>query len=43
MSTRHILYPADFEVNHAASHHEERCRRAIQSLAVGDVWPRSMT
>jgi hypothetical protein len=37
MSTRHIPYPSDFEVNHDAAHHEERRRRALQSLDVGDV------
>jgi hypothetical protein len=37
MSTRHIPYPPDFEVNHPAAHQEERRRRALQSLDVGDV------
>ncbi len=37
MSTRHIPYPHDFEVNHTAAIHEERRRRALQALAVGDV------
>jgi len=37
MSTRHMPYPHDFEVNHAAAHHEERRRRALQALDVGDV------
>jgi hypothetical protein len=37
MSTRHIPYPHDFEVNHAAARHEERRRRALQSLDVSDV------
>jgi len=37
MSTRHIPYPPDFEVNHTAAHQEERRRRALQSLDVGDV------
>jgi hypothetical protein len=37
MSTRHIPYPSDFEVNQTAAHHEERRRRALKSLDVGDV------
>jgi hypothetical protein len=37
MSTRHIPYPPDFEVNHTAAIEEERRRRALQSLDVGDV------
>jgi hypothetical protein len=37
MSTRHIPYPPDFEVNHAAAHHEERRQRALRALDVGDV------
>ena len=37
MSTRHIPYPPGFEVNHTAAHQEERRRRALQSLDVGDV------
>ena len=37
MSTRHIPYPHDFDIDHTAAHHEERRRRAMQSLAVGDV------
>jgi hypothetical protein len=37
MSTRHLPYPPDFEVNHTAAHHEARRRRALQSLDVGDV------
>jgi hypothetical protein len=37
MSTRHIPYPSDFEIDHAAAHQEERRRRALQSLDVGDV------
>jgi hypothetical protein len=37
MSTRHIPYPPDFDINHTAAHHEERRRRALQSLEVGDV------
>jgi hypothetical protein len=37
MSTRHIPYPADFEINHDAAIEEERHRRALKSLEVGDV------
>jgi hypothetical protein len=37
MSTRHLPYPSDFEIDHAAAHQEERRRRALQSLDVGDV------
>jgi hypothetical protein len=37
MSTRHIHYPPDFDIDHTATHHEERRRRALQSIAVGDV------
>jgi hypothetical protein len=37
MSTRHLPYPHDFDIDHAAAHHEERRRRALQSLDVGDV------
>jgi hypothetical protein len=37
MSTRHLPYPPDFEIDHAAAHQEERRRRALQSLDVGDV------
>jgi hypothetical protein len=37
MSTRHVPYPSDFEIDHAAAHHEERRRRALQSIDVGDV------
>jgi hypothetical protein len=37
MSTRHIPYPSDFEVNHTAAIHEERRWRALKSLEVGDV------
>lgn len=37
MSTRHLPYPSDFEVNHAAAHHEERRRLALKSFDVGDV------
>jgi hypothetical protein len=37
MSTRHLPYPSDFDTDHAAAMHEERRRRALQSLDVGDV------
>jgi hypothetical protein len=37
MSTRHLPYPPDFDIDHAAAHHEDRRRRALQSLDVGDV------
>jgi hypothetical protein len=37
MSTRHIPYPPDFDIDHAAAHHEERRRRALQSIDVSDV------
>jgi hypothetical protein len=37
MSTRHVPYPSDFEIDHAAAHHEERRRRALQSIDVSDV------
>jgi hypothetical protein len=37
MSTRHIPYPPDFDTDHAAAHHEERRRRALKALDVGDV------
>jgi len=37
MSIYHIPYPPDFEIDHAAAHHEERRRRALQSLDAGDV------
>jgi hypothetical protein len=37
MSTRHIPYPPDFEIDHTAAHHEERRRRALKALDVGDV------
>ena len=30
MSTRHLPYPPDFEIDHTAAHHEERRRRALQ-------------
>jgi hypothetical protein len=37
MSTPHLPYPPDFDIDHTAAHHEERRRRALQSLDVGDV------
>jgi hypothetical protein len=37
MSTRHLPDPSDFEVDHAAAIHEERRRRALTALDVGDV------
>jgi len=37
MSTRHIPYPPDFDIDHAAAHHEERRRLALKTLDVGDV------
>jgi hypothetical protein len=37
MSTRHLPYPSDFDTDHAAAIHEERHRRVMQSLDVGDV------
>ena len=37
MSTRHLPYPSDFEIDPAAAHHEERRRRALKALDVGDV------
>jgi hypothetical protein len=37
MSTRHLPYPPDFDIDHAAAHHEERRRRALQSIDVSDV------
>jgi hypothetical protein len=37
MSTRHIPYPPDFDIDRAAAHHEERRRRALKALDVGDV------
>ena len=37
MSTRHLPYPSDFEVDHTAASHEERRRRALKALDVGDV------
>jgi hypothetical protein len=30
-------YPSDFDIDHAASHHEERRRLALKSLDAGDV------
>jgi hypothetical protein len=32
-----LPYPPDFEINYHAAIHEERRRRALQSLDVGDV------
>jgi hypothetical protein len=37
MSTRHLPYPHDFGIDHAAAHHEERRRQALKALDVGDV------
>jgi hypothetical protein len=37
MSTRHLPDPPDFEVDPAAARHEERRRRALRALDVGDV------
>jgi len=37
MSTRHLPYPSDFDTDHAAARHEERRRRALTALDVGDV------
>ena len=37
MSTRHTPYPPDFDMDHAAAHYEERRRRALKALDVGDV------
>jgi len=37
VSTRHLPYPSDFDIDHAAAHHEERRRRALNALEVGDV------
>jgi hypothetical protein len=37
MSTRHLPYPSDFDTDHTAAIHEERRRRALQSLDPGDV------
>jgi hypothetical protein len=37
MSTHHIPDPPDFEVNHEVANHEERRRRVLQILDVGDV------
>jgi hypothetical protein len=37
MSTRHIPYPADFDIDHTAARYEERRRRALKALDVGDV------
>jgi hypothetical protein len=32
-----IPYPPDFEIDYHAAHHEERRRRALRALHVGDV------
>jgi hypothetical protein len=37
MSTRHVPYASEFEMDYAAAHQEERRRRALKSLEVGDV------
>jgi hypothetical protein len=37
MSTRHLPYPPDFDIDHAAALHEDRRRRALQALDPGDV------
>ena len=37
MSTRHLPYPHDFDIDHTAALHEERRRRALTALDVGDV------
>jgi hypothetical protein len=37
MSRYDIPYPSDFDIDHAAAHHEERRRLALQSLDVSDV------
>jgi hypothetical protein len=37
MSTHHIPYPSDFDVNHAAAHQEERRRRALRRVMTGEV------
>jgi hypothetical protein len=37
MSTRHLPYPHNFEIDHAAAHHEERRRRALKAIDVGAV------
>jgi hypothetical protein len=37
MSRYDLPYPSDFEVDHAAAHHEERRRRALKTLTPGDV------
>jgi hypothetical protein len=37
MSTRHLPYSHDVDIDHAAAHHEERRRLALKSLEVGDV------
>lgn len=37
MSTYHIPNPHDLDIDHAAAHHEERRRRALNAMDVGDV------
>ncbi len=37
MSIRHIPYPDDFDVNHEVANLEERRRRILHILDVGDV------
>jgi hypothetical protein len=37
MSTRHIPYPSDFDVNHDAAREEERRRRALHTLDVSHI------
>jgi hypothetical protein len=37
MSTHDLPYPPDFHIDYHADHHEERRRRALQFLDVGDV------
>jgi hypothetical protein len=37
MSRYDLPYPPDFDIDHAASHHEERRRWALQSIDVSDV------
>jgi hypothetical protein len=37
MSTRHLPYPPDFDIDHTAALHEDRRRRALQALDPGDV------
>jgi hypothetical protein len=37
MSTHDLPYPPDFQIDYHTDHHEERRRRALTSLALGDV------